>query len=608
MRAVVAEIKEKRDNEGLTEATLVFLNDVEFTYDKHPDAGYESGSRFDSSYVGRNYFSGIEGVTLTLKSPEGAEPSALKNFGATWGNTRMGNAGFSVKNGETARAFTGDLVLDNVALDPVRDKVFYFAQGHRFETTARFSMTKPASLYGGLMGKRERLDGLGFGSDTGIDADGNTLGWKDLGYAGVPSTHLELRGGQFSEVFGGGFNGAVSGDTYVMVALPNDDHSKCGYIYGGGGYKANGRATEGVASAPVGGNATVEALSGSLGSIYGGSYHGRIDGNSSVTVGQQQSDRRVIYDEIYGGGDQSTLGGNATVTVENTAHPKNDTANIYAGGFIDTINGTTELVLNGGSNDHWVFAGGMNIGAHDKGAKILNKNDEEVAAKIVINGGDWREVYSTVETNYSSTASQEINGDVLVEFNGGQVDYFSLSALQTHVAGDSVLTINGGRIGNRATAISGYQHADSKPGNTYETGKVEGERIVNLNNAQPMECGRIYAVDQINANNVAPFIVRGTAREGALRSCGDVNIQGGTLALMGPNELIDTGATNGTNADGTSKAKGDLTIAAGATLALNATGDGLSAPGYVNAEGSATGAGKLLAVKPSGSDWISTDM
>lgn len=616
VRAAVAEIKEKRDGEGLTEATLVFTNDVTFTYDKHPDAGWDSGEDYDFLYVGENYFSGVEGVTLTLKSANDNSPAHLRNLGATFGNTRLQNAGFSLNDGQTARLFTGPMILDNIVFDTtdkngnVRDEVYVVAQGHKLVMTERFSSTKPLHVIGGNLGQYRRLDGMGFGDEDGIAPDGSTLGWI-VESGGSKPTHLEIYGGSFGWIYAGGFNSDVNGDTFVKIALPESQNIN--YVYGGGArHDYRGEKHK----ATVRGDARVQALSGSFGSIYGGSYHGRIDGDSEVVVGQPQGDRRAVYDEIYGGGDQSTLGsrsgwnwvgGNASVRVENTAHPKRDTSMILGGGVIDTINGTTELVLNGGSNKHWVFAGGSNVGAHDESAEILNKNGEDVTAKIVINGGDWHEVYSTVDTNYSSTASQEINGDVLVEFNGGKVDYFSLSAHQTHVAGDSVLTINGGELGDGATAISGYQHGDSQPGNTDKTGKVEGKRIVNLNNKVPMKCWRMYAIDQINVNNVAPFVARGSADEGALRQCGDVNIQGGVLALTGPNELINTKDVNGT-IQGAPKAKGDLTIAAGATLALNATGDGLSTPGYVNAEGSATGAGKLLAVRPSGSDWISTDM
>ena len=104
-------------------------------------------------------------------------------------------------------------------------------------------------------------------------------------------------------------------------------------------------------------------------------------------------------------------------------------------------------------------------------------------------------------------------------------------------------------------------------------------------------------------SNTAPFIARGTTASGALQSCGDVSLLSGTLALTGTNNLIATGA------DGVS---GDLTIAQGATLALNGTDSVITTPGCVNAAGSAEGtAGRLLVVKPSASSstgWVKTDM
>ena len=111
-KEAVVEIQALRDESGLTEATIVFTQDLEFDYVPHAEMGYDS--RYDSQYVGRNYFSGIEGVTLTLTSE--SDPVTLKNLGATLGTTRLTNAGFNT-NDQNAYFFTGPLVLDNIILD-----------------------------------------------------------------------------------------------------------------------------------------------------------------------------------------------------------------------------------------------------------------------------------------------------------------------------------------------------------------------------------------------------------------------------------------------------------------------------------------------------------
>ena len=45
------EIQALRDESGLTEATIVFTQDLEFDYVPHAEMGYDS--RYDSQYVGR---------------------------------------------------------------------------------------------------------------------------------------------------------------------------------------------------------------------------------------------------------------------------------------------------------------------------------------------------------------------------------------------------------------------------------------------------------------------------------------------------------------------------------------------------------------------------
>ena len=271
----------------------------------------------------------------------------------------------------------------------------------------------------------------------------------------------------------------------------------------------------------------------------------------------------------------------------------------------DIINGTTSLVLNGGSGFDWVFAGGANSDHQDE-TEINNMRGEPNAASIVINGGTWDEIYSgvgtSVGTSYDNGSEQPINGDVFVQFNDGTVNFFSLSSPMTKIDGDSTLEINGGTLGNRVCAISGYRDTDWG-GNDLQWGEVTGKRIVNLHNQEKMVCWQIYAIDEINVSNTAPFIARGTTASGALQSCGDVNLLSGTLALTGTNNLIATVA------DGVT---GDLTIAQGATLALNGTDSVITTPGCVNAAGSAEGtAGRLLVVKPSASSstgWVKTDM
>ena len=77
------EIKRKRDADGLTEATIVLTQDITFKAEDYTD----------SQYIGDNYFSGIENVTLTLTSDENG-PHTIKRLGATYSHNQQGYLGF----------------------------------------------------------------------------------------------------------------------------------------------------------------------------------------------------------------------------------------------------------------------------------------------------------------------------------------------------------------------------------------------------------------------------------------------------------------------------------------------------------------------------------
>lgn len=636
-KEAVAEIQKQRDESGLAEATLVFTQDLAFDYVPHTEIDY------DSQFVGRNYFSGIEGVTLTLTS-EGA-PVTLSNLGATLGSTRLTNAGFNT-NDQNARFFTGPLVLDKIILETgTRD--FYFAQGFPLVITENFQSTTRISLVGGCLGTLRRLDGHGFPDNSGLGG-----GYEELDKTNnyPASTHLEIYGGDYIHIIGGGYNSDVTGTfnessmsydggTYVKIQLDGNTDKGGWYevsngVYGGSYVRWNGSSQPSDATnGKILGDTQVEVLSGVVVNIWGGSDNlvsgrktqGVIVGNTYVTVGTE-SGGEAVCQHVYGGGSHSTIGqervyydpndpwafasvgGDTHVTINATARGRDNvgdpSGHIYATGDCDIINGTTSLVLNGGSGFDWVFAGGTNSDYRDE-TEINNMRGEPNAASIVINGGTWDEIYSGVCTfvgSYDADSEQPINGDVFVQFNGGTVNFFSLSSPMTKIDGDSTLEINGGTLGNLVCAISGYRDTDWG-GNDLQWGEVTGRRIVNLHNQEKMVCWQIYAIDEINVSNTAPFIARGTTASGALQSCGDVSLLSGTLALTGTNNLIATGA------DGVS---GDLTIAQGATLALNGTDSVITTPGCVNAAGSAEGtAGRLLVVKPSASSstgWVKTDM
>ncbi len=478
--------------------------------------------------MGRNYFSGIEGVTLTLTS-EGA-PVTLSNLGATLGSTRLTNAGFNT-NDQNAYFFTGPLVLDKIILD-TDERNYYFAQGFPLVITENFKSTTRISLVGGCLGTLRRLDGHGFPDNSGLGG-----GYEELDKTNnyPASTHLEIYGGDYSNIIGGGYNSDVTGTfnessmsydggTYVKIQLDGNTDKDGWYevsngVYGGSYVRWNGSSQPSDATnGKILGDTQVEVLSGVVVNIWGGSDNlvsgrknqGVIVGDTYVTVGTE-SGGEAVCQHVYGGGSCSTVGqervyydpndpwafasvgGDTHVTINATARGRDNVGDpnghIYAAGDCDIINGTTSLVLNGGSGFDWVFAGGTNSDYRDE-TEINNMRGEPNAASIEINGGTWGEIYSGVCTfvgSYDADSEQPINGDVFVQFNDGRVNFFSLSSPMTKIDGDSTLEINGGTLGNLVCAISGYRDTDWG-GNDLQWGEVTGRRIVNLHNQEKMVC------------------------------------------------------------------------------------------------------------------------
>lgn len=594
-----AEIEDARDDEGLTEATIVFTQDIAFDYDdEEPNI---------VNAVGRNYFSGIEGVTLTLTSST-EDPVTLTDFGATLGSTRLWNAGFNT-NDNNARFFTGPLVLDNIKLK-ADDRDIFFAQGFPVTFTENFRSTERISVAGGCMGTNRKLDGVGF--------DGGYVQFGKDPSACPTSTHIEVYGGQFSAIYGGGYNSDVNGDTYVKVDLDGsekvdqnryDVHS----VFGGG--IAYGNSPSEGTRACVTGDSTVEVVSGAVGDIYGGGSNstarsdgGAVYGDTYVTVGAQEGPT-AYFSDVYGGGQSSTIGnyqsaqagtGSTHVTVNATAQGMKNgdevVANVHGGGSADTVKGTTEVVLNGGSDVNWVFAGGTN-GGYQGTATVENVSREDVAARIVVNGGTWDEIYSCVRTfvgtGYDEDNVQKFNGDVLVEFNGGKVNQFVLSAHMSQIDGDSRLVVNEGTFGSSTPSIKGYRSPNGIGVNSVQYGRVTGTRSVSFTNDEPVVLWQIQGVDDIAVDNGSYALARGSKTSPALDRCGDLAISGGTFGITGASTLL-----------------GDLAVSEGGTLALNGKGENLDENGSLNAAGKATGAGELKVVGASASSagWISSGM
>lgn len=111
--------------------------------------------------------------------------------------------------------FAGDICLgDHITFENIRlsfvEDASLFACGYEVEMGEGITMPNPIKIYGGKKN------------------------------ATVESTHLTLRSGTYSEIYGGGYNGNVIGDTNLYVggnvneSVDVTSHDRLSVIYGGG--------------------------------------------------------------------------------------------------------------------------------------------------------------------------------------------------------------------------------------------------------------------------------------------------------------------------------------------------------------------------------------
>ena len=552
----VAEVEQARDKEGLTEATIVFTQDINLEGADHSD------------YTTQNNFGGIPGMTVTLTSKE--QPVKVDNLGKYLYNTPKVNVG--VESETKAYLLVGDLILDKIQLDTSSNHTL-FAQGNHLTFTENFTATDELYLYGGGIGKYTILE------DGSIDYNGGNFA----------ETNLVIRGGKFGIVYGGSLHGNIAGNTNITVAA-SPDNSKIDSLYGGGdGQKTN--ASNAMYGA-VGGDTNVTLSSGTFGYVYGGGYasgsntistrYAAVKGDTHVTVGGK-SGQKAIFSHIYGGGIRSSVK-NTNVTIEATAegnHPDPyASVNIIGGGSSDIVQGTIHVTVNGGNKLGTIFAGCGNEN-YNLLQKVENQEQKEFASFVEINGGTMENVYGCHFSDFSQNPSL-FAGSVKIVMNGGTVNGIILAEKKSTIQGDSICDVKRGTF--KATpSIKGYEQ-----GNDTTT---TGETRVNFINDQFVKTWQIAYVDTIYVDNSKDAVIRDYKGTPAISNVKNMQIEQGTLGITGTNEI-----------------SGNLTV--NGTLALTRTDhpdnkDEKGTVGTLSAGGTFTGTGKLRPIKTNVSYFLS---
>ena len=329
-----------------------------------------------------------------------------------------------------------------------------------------------------------------------VKMNGTVFGGGDAASATCGSTHVEISGGTYGFINGGGYNCNVTGECYLKIS---GDPTIVGNVFGGsnqigttvgstrveisggvfkdfGKQEFGGSIFAGGWGCTVTGNTSIIATGGTMGILFGGCSQGSVEGKTYVEVNGATLD---------GGTDSGTP----------------SSATIYGGSFGDDYAddgynadlgkvGSTEVLvknLTPGTGGVILFGGGLYAG-------VTGNTD------VTIENGTFNQVWggsnteSIVSTQYKGT----VGGDVNVLVKGGEIG--TLGAARDQIPGQAVpvggnmnLTIEGGKITRQ---INSGNHPN---GNGYKPCTLTIRNLGTENT--PFKLPETYAVNNMVLDN-----------------------------------------------------------------------------------------------------------
>lgn len=493
-------------------------------------------------------FVGVKGKKVTLKSTEDKQFEFLS----------------------VGSSLVGDITLDNVS---AKLALKMYANGHTFETTERFSISKKTISYYRVEGRIDYLFGGGY---TDADVNGDT--------------NLIIRGDFQSEwIFGGGYNSDVSGDTNILI---NGSDVWVGNLYGGGhfGDNTNSGKYDPTDTARILGNTNVTVTAGTFGSLFGGGYNQRCDmqyvsnaevfRDARVTLGQKGADDYTVkagYSTASHGGSFFSEVGNVRVTIYSgvnfNARGDND-ANMYGAGISDIVNGTIEIIVDAKSGkgtliDRIYGTGDYHPSYNEYAQKsrVLNCNNKDNAIAITYDN-IYQDAIEGIITGRSEGNVDEdyagkdiIHGNVFLNILRGDMNFVILDS------GDDKGTI----LGN-ATAWIGDSNIGYVQGNAALYADADGqyESNVHIQNAKDTVYGYFYKIHNLNVKDGSDILIDSdklgifSSTQKPFYSVNNMNITGrSTVTTRNSNTILEGYVTMSENSTWNSNGKvyiyGDMT-------------------------------------------------
>ena len=447
-------------------------------------AGY-----FNEVYGGCNLADVINGnVVLTIngghignvyggsKGRQGSTPADSANIGGNvtlnlHGGTMTNAFGGSNINGNITGSITVN-VEDTSTRCPLSVDTVYGAGNLTAYTPNTPGAYPEVNIKNGTVGGN--VYGGGFGPSAIVTSNPVvTIGDVTEGHEGY-----EARVG--GSIYGSGYAASVTGNTTVVMTKANSSASK---LFGGG------------ANAGVTGNTSVTLTNGTvLDGIFGGSdTTGTITGNTVIALngGYAGTDVHPANYGICGGGWglDTRVGGNVTLTLNGTSV----NGELYGGSYYGNVNtnssNTTTVTLTSGSVMGNVYGGGFGdseSGAYAlvNGAVTVNANGATVNGNIFGCNNDNGAPQSTVAVSFTGGSAYGVfgggnlasyGGTPVITVSGGTITKRVVGGGNAAGVGGSSITISNGDI---ATDID--QPGCGVFGGCYTSGEVDGDIIVSV--------------------------------------------------------------------------------------------------------------------------------
>lgn len=307
--------------------------------------------------------------------------------------------------------------------------------------------------------------------------------------ASVASTDVQLYGGQFSSVYGGGSDGDVEGDTNVIVRFPDSGSGDyVATLHGGGLGTSSGAAT-------VHGSTNITITDSQVNAFYGGGNNG-VAGFGDRSAGQVLGSTNVVVggashvtQPSFAGSDHSTVG-STNLTIGGSTESD---FRYCGGGASDIVKATASIVVSGGRHSS-IYVGGCTTDVGFPavvGADYANQGDGDgvIAAKAgsllfeggTLPAGDQNDLYAGGKTLDYQEPSQ-VYGSVDITVTGGSVRSVngggdSSSAPETMVHGNVSVSILGGTV----PLVKGWSTFDTDNDSEDDAWDVNGDTFVELN-------------------------------------------------------------------------------------------------------------------------------